>query len=271
MNAIYGELWELTEQGSLRPDLATGYKFSNGGKTVTITLRQGVKFSDGTPFNAQAVVSNWTRDLASPCTCKPVIPVKSITAAGPDTVVVNLAAPDGAFVNQLQDSNFSWIASPTALKKMGEKAFKINPVGAGPFTVVNDTLSNTLTLKKNPNYWESGKPSLSQLTFKTTAGDESALEALQSGQGDAYEGLSSPQLVNTFKSKFQVTTEPSTSPYDIQFNTKIPPFNNKDARLAIYYATNAPLLDQKLFNNHYPVTQSFTAPGGLFYNPTVPG
>jgi peptide/nickel transport system substrate-binding protein len=68
-----------------------------------------------------------------------------------------------------------------------------------------------------------------------------------------------------------VTQEPSTSPYDIQFNTKIPPFNNKNARLAIYYATDAALLDQKLFGNVYPVTQSFTAPAGLFYQARVPG
>src|SRR5690348_1008359 len=47
MDAVYGELWELTEGGKLRPDLATGYKFSDGGKTVTITLRPNVKFSDG--------------------------------------------------------------------------------------------------------------------------------------------------------------------------------------------------------------------------------
>jgi peptide/nickel transport system substrate-binding protein len=273
MDAIYGELWELTEGGKLRPDLATGYKFSNGGKTVTINLRPGVKFSDGTPFNAQAVVFNWTRDLASPCTCKPVLPGKPvITAQGPTTVQIKLAAPDGAFIDQLQDSNFSWIASPTALKKMGEQAFKLKPVGAGPFTVVSDTLSNTLVLKKNPNYWESGHPFLDQLTVKTTAGDESALEAIQAGQGNAYEGMSTRQLVNSFKSAgATVTQEPSTSPYDIQFNTKIPPFNDKRARLAIYYATDAQLLDQKLFGNQYPVTESFTAPAGLFYEQKVPG
>ncbi|HEY1593337.1 MAG TPA: ABC transporter substrate-binding protein [Solirubrobacteraceae bacterium] len=271
MNSIFGELWELQENGQLTPDLATNYKFSNGGKTVTITLRPDVKFSDGTPFDSQAVVFNWKRDLASPCTCKPVIQVKSMSAPDPQTVVLNLAVPDGAFINQLQDSNFSWIASPTALKQMGAKAFKLKPVGAGPFTVVSNTLSNTLVLKKNPHYWESGHPLLDGLTFKTTAGDESALEAMQSGQGQAYEGMSSPQLVDTFKSKFTTTASPSTSPYDIQFNTKIPPFNNKNARLAIYYATDAALLDQKLFSNNYPVVQSFTAPGGLFYNPKVPG
>jgi peptide/nickel transport system substrate-binding protein len=273
MDSIYGELWELQGNNQLTPDLATAYKFSNGGATITITLRSGVKFSDGTPFNAAAVAYNWNRDEATVCTCKPTnFVVKSITAPGPDTVVVNLAAPDGAFIDQLQDSNFSWIASPTALKKMGEQAFKLKPVGAGPFTVVSDTLSNTLVLKKNPNYWQAGHPYLDGLTFKTTAGDESALEAIQAGQGNAYEGMSSRQLVSSFKSAgATVTQEPSTSPYDIQFNTKIPPFNNIKARLAIYYATNAPLLDQKLFGNVYPVTESFTAPAGLFYEPTVPG
>jgi peptide/nickel transport system substrate-binding protein len=272
MNSIYGQLWQLTENGTLRPDLATAYKFSNGGKTVTITVRSGVKFTDTTPFNAQAVAANWKRDLATPCTCKPVIPVKTITAPNDTTVVVNLAAPDGAFINQLQDSNFSWIASLTALKKMGESAFKLKPVGAGPFTVVSDTPSNSLVLTKNPTYWNSGHPYLHDLIFKTTAGDESALEAIQAGQGDAYEGMTTKQLINGFKSAgATVTQEPSTSPYDIQFNTKIPPFNDKRARLAIYYATDAALLDQKLFDNQYPVGQSFTAPAGLFYEKTVPG
>ncbi|HEX4010765.1 MAG TPA: ABC transporter substrate-binding protein [Solirubrobacteraceae bacterium] len=272
MSAIFGVLWELNTKGALTPDLATGYKFSAGGKNVTITLRPGVKFSDGTPFNAQAVVFNWKRDLASPCTCKPTnFTVKSITAPSPTTVVVNLATPDGAFINQLQDANFSWIASPTAIKKMGEQAFKLKPVGAGPFTVVSDTLNNSLVLKKNPAYWESGHPYLDQLTFKTTASDESALEAMQAGQGQAYMGMSSPQLLNSYKSKFTVATVPSTSPYDIQLNTSIPPFNNLKAREAIYYATDASLIDQKLFGNVNPVGQSFTAPAGLFYEQNVPG
>jgi peptide/nickel transport system substrate-binding protein len=271
MDAIYGEPFELQPGGKLTPDLATGYKFSNGGKTVTVSFRKGLKFSDGTPLNAQAVVFNWNRDLKSPCTCKPTIQVKSITAPDDTTVKVDMVVPDGAFINQLQDSNFSWIASPTALKKMGEQQFKLKPVGAGPFTVVSDTLSNQLVLKKNPNYWESGKPMLDGLTFKTTAGDETALEAMQSGQAQAYEGMNTPKLVDSFKSKFTITPQPSTSPYDIQLNTAIPPFNNKNARLAIYYATDTQLLDQKLFGNIYPPTQSFTANAGLFYNPTVPG
>ena len=80
MDALYGELFELGPKGAVIPDLATGYTISNDAKTITLNLRQGVKFTDGTPFNATAVVWNIDRDLKSACTCKPTWPVKSVTA-----------------------------------------------------------------------------------------------------------------------------------------------------------------------------------------------
>src|SRR6202034_4749593 len=78
-------------------------------------------------------------------------------------------------------------------------------------------------------------------------------------------------LVPSFTSHFTVTAEPSTSPYNIQLNTKIPPFNNILAREAIYYATDAAALDSHVFGDTYPVTESSTAKAGLFYEPAVPG
>jgi peptide/nickel transport system substrate-binding protein len=272
MNAIYGQLFQLTSGGKVVPDLAASATPSAAGKTWTITLQPNLKFSDGTPLDAAAVVTNWKRDLATPCTCKPILPpVKSITAPNPTTVEFTMVAPDGAFQNQLLVANLNWIASPTALKSMGEQAFKIKPVGAGPFTVVSDTLSNTLALKKNPSYWQSGKPYLDNLTFKATADDEAALEALQSGGAQAYDGMATPSLVSSYKSHFTTTEQPATSPYDIQLNTAAPPFNNVKARQAIYYATDSAIIDQKLFGNQFQVVQGFTAPGGLFYYPNVPG
>ena len=224
MNSIFGELFELGTGGKQIPDLATGYSFSNGGKTVNITLRQGVTFSDGTPFNAAAVVYNWKRDLTGTCTCKPIFlspPV--ITQTGPYSVSLTLSYVDAPFINGIQDNIFNWIASPTAVKKMGETAFALKPVGAGPFTVVSDTPGSQLVLKRNPRYWEQGKPYLDNLTFKPVAADEPAYEAMLANSGQAYEGMSTPQLVNTFKAHFTVTAEPSTSPYDIQLNTKAAP------------------------------------------------
>ncbi len=272
MDSIFGELFELTAGGKTTGDLATSYQFTNSGKTVVVNIRPGVKFSDGTPLNAAAVVYNWNRDLQATCTCKPVfLSPPKISATGPYQVTLTLNYVDAPFINALQGSVFNWIASPTAIQKMGEKAFALAPVGAGPFTVVKDVPDSELVLKKNPHYWQKGLPYLSSLTFKSVAGDEQALTAMEAGSAQAYEGMSTPQLVSGFKAKFQTTAEPSTSPYDIQLNTKIAPFNNIKAREAIYYATDAALLDKSLFGDTYPVGESFTAPAGLFYEQNVPG
>jgi peptide/nickel transport system substrate-binding protein len=273
MNSIYGQLFKLNEQGKIVPELATGYSFADNGKTVNIKLRQGVKFSDGTPFDADAVVFNIKRDLKSTCTCRPTWPVKSVTAQGTDTVVLNFTQPYAAVIASFIDSNANWTASPTALKKLGEKKFRITPVGAGPFTVVSNKLSSELVLKRNPTYYKAGHPLLDGLTFKSIGGDQAAYQALLAGQAQAYEGMSTPQLTQqaSKNGKLQVTQQKSTSPYFMQLNTTIPPFNNAKARQAIYYASNSEAIRSHIFNNMYVNTQGFTGPGGLFFEPTTPG
>jgi peptide/nickel transport system substrate-binding protein len=273
MNSIYGQLFKLNEKGEVVPELVSAYKFENGGKTVKLTLRQGVKFSDGTPFDADAVVFNIKRDLKSTCTCRPTWPVKSVTAEGADTVVLNFTAPYAAITASFIDSNANWTASPTALKKLGERKFRITPVGAGPFKVVSNKLSSELVLERNPTYWKPGKPLLDKLTFKSIGGDQAAYQAMLAGQAQAYEGMSTPKLVQQAakNDKLKVTQQLSTSPYFLQLNTTIPPFNNPKARQAIYYASDSEAIRSHIFNNMYQVTQGFTGPGGRFYEPKVPG
>jgi peptide/nickel transport system substrate-binding protein len=267
MDAIYGELFELGPKGAIVPDLATGYNISNGGKTITLDIRQGVKFTDGTAFNGAAVLWNIQRDLKSTCTCKPTWTVSSVTSPSAYTVQINLTAPDGAFIDQIFDS----IASPTAVQTMGAKAFAVKPVGAGPFEVVSDTLSSALVLKKNPGYWQQGRPYLDNLTFKTVGGDEAAYEAMLAGEGQVYEGMSTPSLIKQAGSHFNVVNESPSTVYDLQLNTLTPPFNNPKARQAIYAATNiAPILAH-IFANAYPTAQGFTGPGGICNEPAVPG
>jgi peptide/nickel transport system substrate-binding protein len=292
MTAIYGQLFELGSGGKIIPDLATGYTFSPNAETVTITLRQGVKFTDGTPFNAQAVYYNWERDLgpiaiknglnppwlvaehaapkgSPPGTAEPPLP-GAITVTGPYTIVVHQIVPNGAFIDQLFDSIPDWIASPTALQKEGA-SFGSNPVGAGPFMVVSNTPNDELVVKKNPNYWEPGHPYLDEITFKTVGSDEAAYEALLANEGQVYEDMSTTQLINESASHFEVENNLGTSPYDLQLNTAVAPFNNIKARQAIYAATNfAPILDH-LFSNRYPVVEGFTGPGGICYEQYVPG
>jgi peptide/nickel transport system substrate-binding protein len=273
MDAIYGDFFQIGPHGKLVPDLATSYSLTNGSRTLTLDLRHGVEFSDGTPFNASAVVFNFNRDLGNKADAANPrwSPVTSVAAPNPYTVVVNFASPDGAALSQMFDTTVSWIVSPTALAKMGPEEFRLKPVGAGPFEVVSDVLSTKLVLKKNPNYWQKGHPYLDGLTFDSVANDEAALEDLEAHDAQAYQGMSTPQLLSSYKSAgFTVTKEPGTGVIDLEIEDTIPPMNNLKAREALYYALNAAALSKDLYKGTCTIDQSFTGPGGLFYNPTVP-
>jgi peptide/nickel transport system substrate-binding protein len=185
--------------------------------------------------------------------------------------VVHQDVPNAAFINQLFDSITTWIGSPTAIQKMGEQAFAKNPVGAGPFVVDTDTYSNQVVVKKNPNYWQAGRPYLDQITFKTVGTDETALETMLAGSAQVYGGLGETALIDEAEQHFQVLDQPGTSPYDLQLNTAIAPFNNPKAREAIYAATDFGPILQHIFGNRYPVVEGFTGPGGICYQQDVPG
>jgi peptide/nickel transport system substrate-binding protein len=237
-----------------------------------------VKFSDGSPFDAATVKWNFDRSLASPCTCNPKsswpkLEEPAVTTSGEDTVEIHFTAPFAAVSRSFISANLNWIASKTAFDKAGEKAFKQKPVGAGPFTVVSNSPSNQLVLQRNPGYFREGRPYLDKITFKSIGGDQAAYQAMQAGQADAYEGISTPALVDQASKQPNLTTTQmlSTSPYVIQLNTEIAPFDDQKARDAIYYATDAEAIRKGLFNNRYPNSQTFTGPGGLFHKETVPG
>ena len=137
--------------------------------------------------------------------------------------------------------------------------------------MVSDTLSSQLVLKRNPHYWQAGRPYLSQLIFKTVGGDEAAYEAMLANEGQVYEGMSTPALLKQAAQHFNVENQAPTTVYDLQLNTLTGPFKDKLARQAIYAATNiAPIL-QHIFGNQYPIAQGFTGPGGICNQPTVPG
>lgn len=280
MSAIYGGLFSLVaddDGGNARVvgNQAESYRMLDGGKTVEITIRDGIRFSDGTPFDAAAVAASLRRALGSSCTCTPPWPVtgNGIEVTGPRTVVLHFTRPYAAVINSFPISNVNWIASPTALRKKGAEAFKISPVGAGPFKVVSNKLSSELVLERNPGYFKKGLPYLDRLTFKSIGGDQPAYQALLAGQAQAYEGLNTTPLLKAAKAdgRLTVTVQPATSPYVIQLNTRTAPFDDQRAREAIYYATDFNAIARGLFKGLYGVSQTFTAPGGLFHQAKVPG
>ena len=276
-DAIFGQLFRLTPSGGIEPVLASGYTVSDRGTVVTIALRQGLKFTDGTPFNAQAVIWNIDRDLTTPCACSPgtswpALAKGGITAPNDHTVVLRFTRAYAGVISALITSSVNHIASPTAVRTMGEKKFMVTPVGAGPFEVTSNLVDVELTLKRNPGYFASGLPYLDGLVFKVVSNDESAYEALQAGTGQAAQ-MTTPVIIQQARADaaYSVLITKGTSPTLVQLDTAAPPFNNKLAREAVYYATDAAAIRTHLYDNMFPPAESFLGPGGLYYEPTVPG
>lgn len=282
MNSIYGGLFQLRadQDGSntrIEGVLARGYEISPDGREVKILLREGVKFSDGTPFDAEAVRYSIERAIESPCGCSPGrwpwAASEKVTVQDRHTVVLHFAQPYGPVINAFPASNINWIVSPAALRVLGEDAFKINPVGAGPFKVVSNQLSHKLVLERNPHWWQPDRPYLDLLTFQSVGGDQAAYQALLAGDAHAYEGMTSPHLISLIESnkKLELTQQPAVTPGVIQLNTTVPPLNALRAREALYFATNAEAIRKGIYNDKFPTSQSFTATGGLFHHANVDG
>ncbi|HYJ50886.1 MAG TPA: ABC transporter substrate-binding protein [Microbacterium sp.] len=311
-SAIFGGLFtlEADEDGGnagIVDNQAESHEWSDDDLTLTIKLREGVTFSDGTPMNAEAVVWNWIRALNSGSTGTPRLQLNlglpapelsqefldslyaalpadvdrnlvqqqlgTIVAVDDLTVSITLAAPDGSFVNGFPTSSLNLIASPTAFAEQGADDFKENPVGAGPFIITSNTLSERLELEKNSEYFKDGLPYLDTLNFQSILGDQVLYQTLQAGQGDVIEGMANINLIQEAEGNPDVGVFPGvpTSPYVIQLNTRKPPFDDIKAREAIYYATDFEAINKGLFKDTAEMSQSFTASGGLFYNPEVEG
>lgn len=276
-DAIFGDLFEQGPKGQLVPDLATGYQFTDGGLTLVLHLRHGVKFSDGTPFNAAAVAFNFKRNL-DPKNASTALTtfsaVKLVTTPDNYTVDLHLSRKDAELPDAFLTYPTNYVPSPTAFKKLGEKAFSLKPVGAGPFEIVSNDPSATLLLKKNPLYWQKGLPHLNTLKFVSIANDQSAYDALQTGQLQAYQPFSSLGTLGAIIKKGLVRVTEGPAAYGAGFvllDSKRPPFNNILAREAIYYATNPAPINKAVQGGFGTPAESLSIKNGLYYEANVPG
>jgi len=182
---MYESLVTIDQSLKIKPGLASSWQYSDP-TTLQFTLRTGVKFHDGTDFNADAVKFNIDRYMTTPSSTRKseLASVKSVEVTSPTTVVFHLKKADASLLAQLVD-RAGMILSPAAIAKGGTD-FGLNPIGAGtgPFEFVEWKRDDHLTLKKNPNYWVSGRPYLDQVIFRPITDSNSALAALRTGDID---------------------------------------------------------------------------------------
>jgi peptide/nickel transport system substrate-binding protein len=225
------------------PMLATGYSWSNSGKTLTLTTRSGVKWSDGKPFSAADVAFTFNLLKKAPSGTGTPTPA-SATATGPDTVQITWAQPEVANMFLI---GTQCIVSQHILQSVGNPATyaDASPVGTGPYVLGSFTPQGVL-FKENPSYWDKSAIRVPEVDFPSYTSGTAAETALTSGQID-WAGNDISNVQNVF-----VGADPSTNhtwlsstPYissnnvvTLWLNVTKAPLNDPKVRQAISYAIN---------------------------------
>lgn len=242
---LYDTIVHIGQDGSIQPDLATSWDTSNP-KQIVFTLRSGVKFQDGTPVDANAVVTNMQRILNT--TSSPrhseLSAVTSVQAVDATHVQFNLKQPFAPLLATLGD-RAGMILSPAVIQSAGA-GLGNDPAnaGSGPFEFSSWVKGSQLVMKANPNYWQKDSagttlPYLSQVTYKPITNGSVMYTNIETSTINVAMDLD-PTDVASAKSNSNITYNqaPGLSFYGFELNTQSAPFNNQAVRQAISYAVN---------------------------------
>src|SRR5574337_1706177 len=252
----------------IHPDLATSWTQSKDGLTWTFKLRKGVKFHDGTPFNAEAVKYNFERFLGPEKPLKsslhtPII--KSVEVVDEYTVRFNLKAPFAFFLNNLAHSA-SALVSPAAHQKWG-KDLTLHPVGTGPFKFVEWVRGDHITLIRNDDYFE-GKPRLDQIVVKTVREDSARVLGLEAGDYDLIVRIPPEDVPRLMREgKVRIDAEQSNRTLRIGFNMTKRPFDDVRVRQALNYAVDKESIVKNIYQGLSAVVPTVVGPLNVGYAP----
>jgi peptide/nickel transport system substrate-binding protein len=247
---IYDTLVDYGDDNTdIQEALATSWEVSDDALTYTFTLREGVKFHDGTDFNADAVVFNFKRWMSGDGEYYYYSSmfggfegdaghvIKEVKALDTYQVQFTLTRPQAPFLKNLAMPVFG-IASPAAIEEHGDK-FGENPVGTGPFKFVEWKRNETITLEKNEDYWMEGYPKLDKVIFQSIPDNQSRLNALLTGAIDLMDGVSPSDVAKIDgEADYQVFTRPSMNVGYLGLNVEKGPLKNKLVRQALNHAVD---------------------------------
>ncbi|WP_333871560.1 ABC transporter substrate-binding protein [Desulforamulus putei] len=226
----------------IEPALATEWSASPDGKEWTFKLRQGVKFHDGTPFNADAVVFSVSRQLPPqrtdemPYASFTFGPVQKVEKVDDYTVKFILSEPYAPFLANLAMALAAPIVSPAAVQKYG-KDFIEHPVGTGPFKFVEWKKGQQIVLEANKEYWD-GAPKIDKLVYKIVKENSVRASELRTGSIQAMNGVDPNDVKMLEDAGFTVIKNPGMNINYLAFFCNKKPFDNPKLRLAVAHAIN---------------------------------
>ena len=240
--SLFDTLTYLDENGVAQPKLALSWTHTDDFKTWTFKLRPGVRFHDGTPFNAEAAKANIDRqkDPANNCRCAFYISaIHDVQAPDELTLIYHLnnPSPNLPALLTLQNTN-NVIQSPTAWKKMGDD-YSRHPVGTGPFILKSWTAGDRLVLERNPDYWNKDHPYLDRIVLRPLPDAQSRFASLEAGDVDIIwdDEADADNIRKARKDpKLTVHSYAGSGASAFAFNTAVAPFDDLRVRQAIVMA-----------------------------------
>jgi peptide/nickel transport system substrate-binding protein len=250
---IFDQLVRVGKDGkSVDPDLASSWDISSDGLTYTFHLRPNLKFSDGTPLKASDAKFSIQRAISDKASLWGFLFPTDVTIATPDdaTIVFTLKQPWSPFLADL--SVFAASVIPEAyFNQVGAAGFSDKPIGSGPFVMSSWQKGNEVVLKKNPLYWDQPKPYLDEVDLKVVGEDNTRMLQVESGQIDVATDVPFNQIDSLSTSPgMGVQLAPVIGTYWVQFNEKLPEFQDVNVRQAINWAVDKNALIKTVLFGH---------------------
>jgi ABC-type transport system substrate-binding protein len=270
----------LDGKGNPRPDLATSWSFSHGGKWMTFKLRKGVVFSNSDPLDASVIKFNLERVLGPVGKAAGMSdflgPLVSVNVDNPLQVTLVFSTPFRPALPNLANDSLG-IVDPIALKKVGATKFCQYPIGSGPFMIQNYASGGTqITLVKNPLHtWETawainrGPAYLDKIIIVPILSDSTAVSALLSGGVDISQIAGSQSNRVKGNTSIQQITALAQFVTQLGFKTSEAPFNKPEVRKAIAEAIDRAGLIKAALNGHAVPASSPVGSNVPYFDPST--
>ncbi len=246
LNQVSEPLVRLTTDGKVVPWLVESWEQSKDGRKWTLHLRKGVRFTDGTPFNAEALRFNIERFRKHSIGKATLAMVESMEVAGEHDLKITTKAPFAPFINSL---GYHWIVvySPAQVQKVGDENLHTAPVGTGPYRLVHHKRGQEVRLEANDQYW-GGKPRFRAIISRPYPDQSARILALESGDVDLIFHVPPQEAARLAKSAgLAVHTPPSARVIWLYLNTQRDPFKDKRVRQALYHAIDREAIVKSIF------------------------
>jgi peptide/nickel transport system substrate-binding protein len=268
--AIFDKLLSYNTNGTIEPQLATSYQAS--AEKVRLTLRTGVTFQDGTPFNAQAVQYSLNRALHDPSSsiASNISMLSSVAVVDSHTVDLMLSEPSvQALLFQLADRP-GMMVSPTAVAKAGSSAsYSQKPVGAGPYAIDGAWFPREkMSVRAWPGYWDKSAQLLGGVDF-TNVLEGATVNAMRAGSVDVNVLAAADATALKGDPSVKVRSGPGDFIMGLNINLTKPPFNNLKVRQAVSHAINRVAVNQALTSGLGSPAFQFATANSPAYDPSL--